>query len=354
MTSRLQTAARALSTAPVSSFNALTQALIHGACSYRLLISARFVTTPRRPTNPTLPPPYPPSATTTGELIDAAHPCLLGCSEKQPQQQHPPPLERLADAYAVQRRVSDAVAGRTLGRVVGWKVGATNAATQARMGLDAPFYGPLLSRDLRASPETLSAAANAPFRVRGVEAEYVVALARGLPHRGGDGAGAGERHAAYTLAEVAAAVEWVCPAVEVCASRFAAQPASTLLGIADGASHGCLVVARQHRLSAGQWGRLRAGGFTNYPVTLSVNATVAAVGDGSAVLGDPLVALAWLANALAAAGRPLGEGDMVTTGTMTGLTPVRPGDDVVARFLGMGSVRVTLEADGRGRPGVVV
>jgi 2-keto-4-pentenoate hydratase len=52
----------------------------------------------------------------------------------------------------------------------------------------------------------------------------------------------------------------------------------------------------------------------------------------------------WAAKHCSARGMPLAAGDVVTTGTWTGMTPVSPGDDVVARFDGIGEARLRLHA----------
>jgi len=64
-------------------------------------------------------------------------------------------------------------------------------------------------------------------------------------------------------------------------------------------------------------------------------------GSGAAVLGDPRVALAWLANELRALGITLSRGQTVTTGTCFKPLELEPGDVVVADLgvIGRASVR---------------
>jgi 2-keto-4-pentenoate hydratase len=57
-------------------------------------------------------------------------------------------------------------------------------------------------------------------------------------------------------------------------------------------------------------------------------------------LGDPRIALTWLANHLAQRGIGLKPGDIVTTGTCITPAAGAPGDQIVAEFVGLG--RVTL------------
>jgi 2-keto-4-pentenoate hydratase len=110
-------------------------------------------------------------------------------------------------------------------------------------------------------------------------------------------------------------------------------PLATLLSIADLASHGALVRggdALAQPLAA--WRPLAR-------VRVLINGVEVAVGSGGDVLGDPLLALTWLANVLRADGVALAPGDVVSSGTMTGLAAVTAGDSVTAEFDGVGDVR---------------
>ena len=73
-------------------------------------------------------------------------------------------------------------------------------------------------------------------------------------------------------------------------------------------------------------------------VTAYKNGAVAAEGMGSNVLGDPRIALTWLANELCVYGDGLLAGDYVTTGTCVVPVPCAPGDSFVMDFGGLGTV----------------
>jgi 2-keto-4-pentenoate hydratase len=60
------------------------------------------------------------------------------------------------------------------------------------------------------------------------------------------------------------------------------------------------------------------------------------------VLGDPLIALTWLANELSSLGIALQAGEVVTTGTCVTPLPIEPGDQVIADFGPLGKVTVRL------------
>jgi 2-keto-4-pentenoate hydratase len=65
-------------------------------------------------------------------------------------------------------------------------------------------------------------------------------------------------------------------------------------------------------------------------------------GSGASVLGDPRVALTWLANELSSLGITLRKGQTVTTGTCIPPLAISSGDLVTADFglLGMATVRI--------------
>ena len=67
------------------------------------------------------------------------------------------------------------------------------------------------------------------------------------------------------------------------------------------------------------------------------------VGHGRNVLGDPRVALAWLANELRGLGVTLKAGEVVTTGTCHPPLPIQSGDRMQADFGVLGKVSVGFE-----------
>ena len=71
---------------------------------------------------------------------------------------------------------------------------------------------------------------------------------------------------------------------------------------------------------------------------MAINDEVTAVGSGSRALGDPLNVLLWLANKLSERNLGLVAGDIVATGTCTGLDRVEPGDVARADFGTLGAV----------------
>ena len=77
-------------------------------------------------------------------------------------------------------------------------------------------------------------------------------------------------------------------------------------------------------------------------VSLTVNGRRERAGVGADVLGDPLNALVWLANARADAGEGLVAGQIHNTGTATSFYWAHPGDHATADFGPLGSVRLAI------------
>jgi 2-keto-4-pentenoate hydratase len=211
--------------------------------------------------------------------------------------------------------------------IVGWKLGATNDKTMALLGLERPFVGPLLSVHFHDMNEALQIN---PEHAPALETEFLVALASDLP----------PRSAAYTEDEVAAAVEYVCPAFEVVACRCEVGFANAgLLLLADSAAN---VAVIQGSRSA-DW---RSADLSDHPLRVEVNGSEAATGSSNLLLwGNPYGAVAYLASHPQVAQRGLRKGDRIITGTCGGLLPIAPGDEAYADFGVLGSVRLKLAAD---------
>ena len=76
---------------------------------------------------------------------------------------------------------------------------------------------------------------------------------------------------------------------------------------------------------------------------LLCNGKVRRKGTAAAAVNHPMVSVAWLANELSRTGIGLKAGQMISTGTLTGMLAPKPGETYVAAFGPFGSV--TLEFD---------
>jgi len=224
------------------------------------------------------------------------------------------PDASVSDAYAIQSWQIHArvTAGD---RVVGHKIGLTSRAMQDMLGVDQPDYGRLLA-SMVWDPDGII---GAPLWQPRVEPEIAFVLARPLE---GD---------AVTPQDVLNATAYVCPALEIIDSRIRNWQIRLLDTVADNASSGGLVLGAPRTL--GLVGDLAALG-----VTLEKNGQVVQTGTGSAVLGHPAIAVAWLARTLTRLGERLDAGHIVLSGSATAAVTVTPGDLVRTTIEGLGSV----------------
>ena len=225
-----------------------------------------------------------------------------------------------ADAYRIQllnirrRLAAD-------GEVVGHKVGLSSRAMQEMMGVDEPDYGHLLA-DMRLHSDVL--ADRDRYCQPRVEPEVGFILGADLP---------GE---SCTVADVLYATEAVAPALELIDSRIADWRIRLPDTIADNASSAGFVLGPErvdpHDVD-----------LSAIPVRLSRNAEPVAAGRSDAVLGNPVIAVAWLARTVARFGVRLRAGHLILPGSCTRAIDARAGDVFEAEFDGLGSVRLAFE-----------
>jgi 2-keto-4-pentenoate hydratase len=224
----------------------------------------------------------------------------------------------VGDAYAIQlhtvrMRTDDGA------RIVGRKVGLTSQAMQEALQVDEPDFGHLFD-DMqivdggvlelsdyvapRAEPETA-------FRLR-----------------------ADLRGPGVTEGNVRDAIDVAFPALEIIDSRIADWKITLVDTVADNASCGAFVLGPEVDC--------RDIDLAALVCRLVVNGESVEEGLGSAVLGHPFTAIAWLANTLAEYDSHLSAGDIVLPGSVTRAVPVAAGDEVCGDFGELGSVRIVV------------
>ncbi|QLL09945.1 2-keto-4-pentenoate hydratase [Mycobacterium vicinigordonae] len=226
-------------------------------------------------------------------------------------------------AYAVQQEL---VARRVAagGVVVGRKIGLTSPAVQQQLGVDQPDFGVLLAdMDISASgvvPADLLLQPRA-------EAEIAFALKNDLtdpddPKR------------------IRAAIDYAVGAVEIVDSRISDWDLSIADTIADNASSGLFVLG-ERRLPIAE---LDTRGVV---MRMYANDRLASQGVGTACLGDPLAALAWLASTAAAFGDPLRAGQLVLSGALGPMVLTPAGTHIRAEIGALGTVSVLFSPGGQ-------
>ncbi len=220
----------------------------------------------------------------------------------------------LDNAYRIQLAMIDRrVAGGE--RHIGWKVGLTATTIQEQFGFHEPVFGCIL--ETRPSGHEFGAS---ELIKPGFETEICMRLGRNF-----DGAA--------TIQEVRQGVEAIHPSLEIIETRgdILSQMA---LALADNAQQRSVILGKARPL-----GDLELEGVR---VDVFLNGKQVASGLGSAVLGNPLQSVAWLAGKLGAYGRRLRAGDIIMTGSLVRQFPLAAGDRARAVFSGIGEVEVAV------------
>jgi 2-keto-4-pentenoate hydratase len=254
------------------------------------------------------------------ERLEAADALAVAELERSPI----PPLREtwpdldVVDAYEIQllnirRRLE---AGSS---VNGHKVGLSSKAMQEMMGVDEPDYGHLLSDMEVFSDRPVPAGKYCYPRV---EVEVGFVLGDDLPGEG------------CTEQDVIDATEAVAPAIELIDSRIADWDIRIGDTIADNASSAGYVLGPD---------RVKPTDIDLKAIEarLHRNGDQVAEGRSDAVLGDPVVAVAWLARKVASFGVTLRAGNVILPGSVHRAIDVHPGDEFEATFDGLGSVRLS-------------
>ena len=225
-----------------------------------------------------------------------------------------------AEAYAIQQRIETySNAG-----LFGWKIAATSEAGQKHINVDGPMAGRILSETVIADGGIASMAGN---EMRVAEPEFAFRMASDLP----------PRSSPYSVREVLDAVGTLHPAIEIPDSRFADfVSAGAEQIIADNACAHLFVLGAP---TTANW---RAIDLVEERPVITMRGKQF-IGHGKNVLGDPRIALAWLANELRQIGVTLRAGEAVTTGTCHPPLPIRSGDVCEADFGVLGKVSVGFE-----------
>jgi len=219
-------------------------------------------------------------------------------------------------------RVAGMVAEELGWPVLGWKIAAMKEEMQQALRTDSPIYGRVYF-----VKETPHSAVHATLASPIPEVEYQAKLGHDLP----------PRDKPYTVEEVTDAVASLHPGLELAECRFihdASFPPLPAI-LADGAGSGTIVYGP----AIADW---RNRDIAGQEATLSSDGRPRRKGTAAAALDHPMIPLTWLANELSRTGVGMKEGQIVSTGTLTGMLAPKPGETYVADFGPFGSVEVSI------------
>lgn len=207
----------------------------------------------------------------------------------------------------------------------GWKIAATSLHGQKHINVDRPLAGRILLERVTPHGETVPLGSN---RMLVSELEFAFRVGKDIEPR---------LHGVWEMDEVMDAVDGLFLGSEIPDSRyedFVAVGAAQL--IADNAC------ADRYMLGPEVEGDWRSIDLAAHQVRGWVKGKEDQVfeGKGANVLGDPRVAMTWIANELGSYGVTLKKGEFVTTGTCIVPLTVKPGDSVVLDYGDFGKMDI--------------
>jgi len=219
------------------------------------------------------------------------------------------------DAYHISRAMLAKRVNNDSERVVGKKIGVTSAAVQQMLGVFQPDFGFLTNAMAYDNAAKIPVAGNL-IQPR-AEGEIAFKLKSDLFGTN------------ITEEDVLAATECIMPCFEIVDSRIDQWRIKIQDTIADNASCGVYVLGDSE---------LPAEGIDLSKLEIQVykNGSPLSHGFGSAVQGNPLTAVAWLANTLGAFDIPLLAGEIILSGSVVPLEPVVAGDHMSLVMSGEG------------------
>ncbi|WP_375410897.1 2-keto-4-pentenoate hydratase [uncultured Methylobacterium sp.] len=232
-------------------------------------------------------------------------------------------LRRISGAEEAEAVQASAI--RQLGAVpVGYAVRAMTPLCARLLGCDAPLVVPLLQETILEDGEHC----RLPRGVLGVGAGFTFVMGRAFPFSDEE----------PLTAENAASACIACHLdLHILGRRV---PHVTPLNPWTASADFGLDVAHVHGPRLVDWS---ASVLLRTPLILEIDGRTLSSGDGNAIPGGPLAAVASLALTLAERGLNLDAGDLVATGSIVGLVQVQPGQRVQADLAGIGHVSLALD-----------
>jgi 2-oxopent-4-enoate/cis-2-oxohex-4-enoate hydratase len=251
------------------------------------------------------------------ELGDELYRALRSREPVEPLTAREPALT-IEDAYLISRRLIDRRVSDGE-RIIGKKIGVTSKVVQRALDVHQPDFGWLTDRMRYESGAELPIGREL-IQPR-AEGEIAFLLQRDLVGPG------------VTPADVVAATEHVVACFEIVDSRIRDWKIRIQDTVADNASSGLFALGQEAADP-------RSVDFFTCGIVVEKNGEIISTGAGAAALGSPLTCVAWLANTMSRFGVPLHAGEIVLSGSLVPLEPVRPGDRMRCTIGGIGGCEV--------------
>jgi 2-oxopent-4-enoate/cis-2-oxohex-4-enoate hydratase len=224
----------------------------------------------------------------------------------------------IEDAYHISLRMVErrVAAGE---RIIGKKIGVTSKVVQNMLNVHQPDFGYLT--DKMAYSQGQEVPISELLIQPKAEGEIAFILKKDLIGPG------------ITNADVLAATECVMPCFEIVDSRIEDWQIKVQDTVADNASCGLFVLGDRAVDP-------RKVDLTTCGMVVEKNGSIISTGAGAAALGSPVNCVTWLANRLGEFGIPLKAGEVILSGSLVPLEPVKAGDYMSLSIGGMGSASV--------------
>jgi 2-oxopent-4-enoate/cis-2-oxohex-4-enoate hydratase len=221
----------------------------------------------------------------------------------------------IEDAYHVSLRMVNQRVDKDGERIVGKKIGVTSKPVQEMLGVFQPDFGFLT--DAMEYPDRAEIVVAGNLIQPRAEGEIAFRLRSDLVGPG------------VTEQDVLDATATIMPCFEIVDSRIHDWNIKIQDTVADNASCGVYVLGRNEVDP-------RDFDLPNLKMTIYKNGEFHSEGLGSAVQGNPLTAVAWLANTLGEFGIPFKAGEVILSGSLAPLIPVVAGDEMSLEIEGIG------------------
>lgn len=221
----------------------------------------------------------------------------------------------IEDAYHVSQRMVNQRVELDGESIVGKKIGVTSKPVQDMLNVFQPDFGFLTDSMEVPDGADISIAGNM-IQPR-AEGEIAFRLSKDLVGPG------------VTEQDVLDATATIMPCFEIVDSRIHDWKIKIEDTVADNASCGVYVLGKNEVDP-------RDFDLPGLKMTIYKNGVFNSEGLGSAVQGNPLTAVAWLANTLGEFGIPFKAGEVILSGSLAPLIPVVAGDEMTLEIEGIG------------------
>lgn len=226
----------------------------------------------------------------------------------------------LADAYAVQ----DVAIDLSRGVIAGWKVGRINPP----LGEIDRLAGPIFADHVFTADGTDLAMPVFAGGFAAAEAEFLLRIA----------AAPDPAKTSYSMAEARALIDAVHIGIEIASSPFPGiNDHGPTVTISDFGNNNGLIIGP----AIAEW---RDTDLNHWPVELWIDDARIGAATAATMLDGPFGAARFLFELMAERGIALTAGQWISTGAVTGVHPVAPGNHVAARFDDRLSVECTIKA----------